>query len=230
MIKYENDIVNYSQINGEFHMNNTKIDIMISGDNVSEIRKTINFELSSKDEDIFYISSEDGWKELDIKRLFGYRNMMVYSIASNVPFDIRITMDLLRLAASGFDNASENGLYEQTGTVNGRPLYTISSSGSYIQWSSSNSRWEQYNSSSVLLAYTNNVSSPELGTWLHANASPYTTVKIVKFSADPITLQCRDVFMFGPYNDAFVSTISKIELQTSSSTQVQIGILSMGAI
>ena len=224
--RYTNDIPISSEVKV---MPNTKLEIILRKNDLATIRKNVEFDLSSQDEDILSIIAGDGWKEMDIGNISNARLLIVYALADNIPFDVRLTFDLARLAVSGFDDAENNGVYKEYGTVNGKKRYVIDGGG-YIQWSTTNLRWELYTSANVLSAYTDDVVNVGDGVWSRvSDPSPAYDVKIVEFTQDPVLMQCRDFFMFGPQSDTFMATISKIEISTSSLTQVQIFAGTIGA-
>ena len=226
--KAENDLLISKE---KIIMPNTKIELTISGDAVSNIRKTINFDLLSKDEDIQSIDSSDGWSTVDLSRLKNFRSLIMFSQLENIPFDVRITINEERVIVTGFETPADNGIYYESGLVNGRKKFVIEN-GSYLQWNSTLTRWEKYTPVSVLEAYSNtSETTPDLvALWIKASDfTYYTSIKMILFNAEPMILKCRDFFSMFPSGDDFMATVSKIEIRTSNGTPVGIFISSLGS-
>jgi hypothetical protein len=221
--KYSNDII-FDK--GEYKMPNTKLEFVMSGDSISNVRKAVTFDLYSKDEDVLNMTSDDGWIEIDIRRIKNYRSLVMFTQEANIPFDVKITIVAERIIVSGMDTTADNGIYFESGLVNGRKKFVIDN-GSYIQWNSTLTRWEKYSPSAVLEAYSDNVLTPDLGVWTKVNLDPYA-IKVIMFNAEPMTIQCRDFFSFFPYGDDFMATVSSIMVRTSSGSSAKLFISSLG--
>lgn len=227
--KYSNDILGNITFKEALKMPNTKIELILSGNgsSISNTRKTVNFDLLSKDEDVISLSQTDPWTELDISRIKNWRSFIIFSESDNIPFKVRITVEAERIIVNGMDSSDDDGLYFDVGIVNSRTKYQNENS-SYIQWNSTLSRWEKYSAAAMLEAYSDNVLTPDLATWTKINSDPYA-LKIILFNAEPITFECRDLFSFFPASDSFMATVQKIELSTSNGTSTKFFVSSMGA-
>jgi len=212
-------------------MPDTKIQLVMSGESISDIMKTVNFDLLSKEENVLNIQETDGWVQINLSGVKNWRSLIVFSQTDGMPFDIRITTTNEQIIAKGFDTPADNTIYFANGIVNGRTQF-MAENGSYLQWNPTANRWEKYTPASILEAFTADAPvTPDLSVrWIrYADSSYYTSLVMILYTQEPMVISCRDFFSFFPVSDTFMATIAKIEIQTSNGTPTGFFVSSLGS-